>query len=78
MSLRGSCKTKTLEEFEHFHTSLTTGMLDKATAATGDTRVTSNVALKAGSSQQGKALRASVDSNCVTAMCFLLPSPAER
>ena len=52
-------------------------MFDRATEATGDTSVTSNVALIAGSSQQGKARRASVDSNCVTAMGCLLPSPAE-
>lgn len=57
-------------------TSLMTGMLLRATAALGETRVTSNVALQLGSSQQGKALLASVDSNWVTAMCFLVPSIA--
>lgn len=35
-------------------------MLERATLFFGTTRVTSNVALTAGSSQQGKALRASV------------------
>ena len=59
-------------------TSLITGMLESATDLTGDTSVTSNVAFMAGSSQQGNARRASVDSNCVTAMFFLLPSPAEQ
>lgn len=35
-------------------------MLERATLFFGTTRVTSNVAFTAGSSQQGKALRASV------------------
>jgi len=35
-------------------------MFDKATLSLGTTKVTSNVALRAGSSQQGNARRASV------------------
>lgn len=42
-------------------------MLDNATLSFGAETVTSNTALIAGSSQQGKHLRASVGSNCVTA-----------
>ena len=44
----------------------------------GTQRVTSNVALIAGSSQHGKARRAPVASKCVTARGFLEPSPAEK
>ena len=60
-------------------TSLITGILDRATYldVVGTWRVTSKVALIAGSSQHGKARRASAGSNCVTAMGFLEPSPAE-
>jgi hypothetical protein len=38
-----------------------------AVSAASMTSETSKVALKAGSSNEGKARRASVDSNCVTA-----------
>lgn len=44
-----------------------TGIFDKATKSLGTVRLMSKVALCAGSSQQGKHLRASVDSNWVTA-----------
>uniref|UniRef100_A0A182TJD9 Uncharacterized protein n=1 Tax=Anopheles melas TaxID=34690 RepID=A0A182TJD9_9DIPT len=46
--------------------SSTTGMFDRATRLVGTIREISNVALMAGSSQQGKQRRASVASNCVT------------
>ena len=49
-------------------TSLNTGMLETAVSSTGTTTVSSILAFKDGSSQQGKARRASVDSNCVVAM----------
>ena len=48
--------------------SLTTGMLETAVSSAGTTRVSSILAFIDGSSQQGKARRASVDSNCVVAM----------
>ena len=43
------------------------GILERAVRSFGTQSVTSNVALSAGSSQQGRARRASVGSNCVTA-----------
>lgn len=46
---------------------LFTGIFDKATKSLGTVRLMSKVAFSAGSSQQGKHRRASVDSNCVTA-----------
>lgn len=45
-----------------------TGMFDSATLLLGTFSVMLNLALTAGSSQHGKHLRASVDSNWVTAM----------
>ena len=54
--------------------SLVTGMFDRATSFDGTVRVTSNVALQLGSSQQGKALRASVASKCVAAAYAVVPS----
>ena len=48
--------------------SVATGMLDSVVSSFGAVRVTSNVAFSDGSSQQGKARRASVASNCVVAM----------
>ena len=47
--------------------SLTICVLEMATRSEGTTSVTSKVALTAGSSQQGKARRASVASNWVVA-----------
>ena len=55
-------------------------MFDKAMEfdEEGIQRVTSKVAFMAGSSQHGKARRASVDSNCVTAIIFFEPSSAGK
>ena len=49
-------------------------MFDTATRSEGMRSVTLNVALMAGSSQQGNARRASVASNCVVARYFSAPS----
>src|SRR5262245_4238618 len=54
-------------------TSDTTLPFEMAMSPRGTVRVTANVALNAGSSNDGKARRASVDSNCVTAYFRLLP-----
>ena len=54
--------------------SLTIGVLETATKSEGMTSVTSNLALHAGSSQQGKARRASVASNWVAARYRCSPS----
>ena len=46
-------------------------MLDRATLSLGTTSVTSNVALQAGSSQQGIARLASVDyKTCIIILCY--------
>lgn len=50
-----------------------TGIFDKATKSLGTVRLISKVALCAGSSQHGKQRRASVDSNCVTAVKLSSP-----
>ena len=52
------------------------GMFEMASSSAGTTSVTSNVALTDGSSQQGKARRASVASNCVVARRRSTPSAA--
>lgn len=49
-------------------------MFDNATKSDGTVTEISNVAFKAGSSQQGKHLLASVASNWVTAAYFSVPS----
>ena len=54
-------------------TSLTIGIFDTATISSGISKETSKVAFLEGSSQQGKALLASVDSNWVAARNFSLP-----
>ena len=51
-----------------------TGMLESAMRSLGTTRVTSKVAFSAGSSQHGKARRASVASNWVQAKTRSSPS----
>ncbi len=48
--------------------------LDTANRSDATTRVTANVALRSGSSKQGKARRASVDWNWVVAMVRSSPS----
>ena len=50
-----------------------TRALETAVSSWSTTRVTWKTALNAGSSQQGKARRASVDSNCVEANVFSRP-----
>ena len=46
-------------------------MFDRATLSLGTTSVTSNVALQAGSSQQGMARLASVDyKTCIIIQCY--------
>jgi hypothetical protein len=52
------------------------GPLDTASRSSATSSVTPKTALKAGSSQQGKARRASVASNWVTAMRRVAPSSA--
>ena len=54
--------------------SLSTGMLETATRSLGTRRVTWKLAFLAGSSQQGKARRASVGSNWVVARWRAAPS----
>ena len=49
-------------------------IFDNVVLSLGATSVTSKVALRAGSSQQGNARRASVDSNCVVAAYRVIPS----
>jgi len=51
----------------------TTGMFAIASKCLSTKRDTSNVALTAGSSQQGNALLASAASNCVVARYFVFP-----
>ena len=50
-----------------------TGMFEIASKCLSTKRDTSNVALTAGSSQQGNALLASAASNCVVARYFVFP-----
>ena len=52
----------------------TTGELEMASTSASTVRVTSKTALRSGSSKQGKARRASTDSNCVVAMVRISPS----
>src|ERR1019366_5123368 len=52
----------------------TSEVFEYAARCSGMSSVTSYVALNAGSSQHGKARRASVDSNCVVAMRWVSPS----
>ena len=52
----------------------TSDMFEMATRSLGTIRVTENVALNSGSSQHGKARRASAASNCVVAMVCSSPS----
>ncbi len=54
--------------------SLVGAPLEMAVRASSTIRVTANLALKSGSSQQGKARRASVASNWVVAMVRSRPS----
>ena len=58
--------------------SSTTDPLEKAARASSTTRVTSKVALSSGSSQHGKARRASVDSIWVVAMTCSTPASSEN
>ncbi len=53
--------------------SLATDALDRAVRSSSTTRVTAKTALNSGSSQHGKARRASAGSNWVTAMAMLRP-----
>ena len=58
--------------------SSTTEPLEKAARASSTTRVTSKVAFSSGSSKQGKARRASVDSIWVVAMVCSVPDPSTK
>ena len=51
-----------------------TGMFETAIKFSATSKVTSNLAFLSGSSQQGNALLASVDSNCVAARNVSSPS----
>ena len=55
-----------------------TDALDTAVSPSSTISVTRKVALKSGSSQQGKARRASVASNCVVAITRSSPVPVSR
>ena len=55
-----------------------TAALDTARRSSSRCRVMAKRALKSGSSQQGKARRASVASNCVVAMTWSLPSSSVK
>ncbi len=56
----------------------TAAALETASRSASTTRVMANTALWAGSSQQGKARRASVASNCVVAMVCSTPSVSTK
>ena len=58
--------------------SSTTAPLEKAARASSTTRVISKVALSSGSSQHGKARRASVDSIWVVAMMCSAPASSVK
>ena len=58
--------------------SSTTGPLEKAASASSTTRVISKMALSSGSSQHGKARRASVDSIWVVAMTCSTPASSVK
>ncbi len=57
---------------------LTSAALDTAVSSAGTTSVMPNTALKSGSSQQGKARRASVASNCVVAITWSTPASSVK
>ena len=52
----------------------TSGPLEMAASPSGTIRVMANTALRSGSSQHGKARRASAASNCVVAIVWTSPS----
>ena len=73
MDIMGVSSKVTVFVSESSSEMVTIGILETAANFLSILRDTLKVAFLSGSSQQGKALRASVDSNCVAARNFVSP-----